>query len=183
MKHNVQRYNSVLHWQLHNPLLSNMSNLFNVQCELVREPGKQGCDTTTTRQRGRIPNSRTNGASDSPPSNQSLEISSWVVQPRIGPFGLQQHPVQALMELTDHISQQGQCSQQSRTRQSWWPRAQRPTIKPIACCAVGIWESRQSKEEPSLQTSFQCTTKLQKSVKVMIFKHKFPLQICSIKTA
>ncbi len=49
----------MLQWQLHNPLLSNMSNLFNVQCKLEQEPGKQVCDTTTTRQRGRIPSNHT----------------------------------------------------------------------------------------------------------------------------
>lgn len=50
-------------------------------------------------------------------------------------------PVQAQMGLTDHISQQGQCSQRSRTRQSWWPRAQRPTIETKARCDVGSSES------------------------------------------
>lgn len=56
--------------------------------------------------------------------------------------------VKTLMELTDHISQQpNEASQPSRTGPSWWPWAQRPTIKTRACCAAG---SAVSREEPSL---------------------------------
>lgn len=52
--------------------------------------------------------------------------------PQTGPSAL----VQALMELTDHISQQGRRSQQSRTGQSWWPTAQRPVQRDQSslCC-------------------------------------------------
>ncbi len=52
-------HNNVSHWQLHNPLLSNMSNMLNATCKPKLEPGKQVSDSTTTRQRGRIPSNHT----------------------------------------------------------------------------------------------------------------------------
>lgn len=99
-------------------------------------------DTTTTRQRG-------------------LKISSLAAQPGIGPFGLQRHPRPALMELPDHISQQGQFNQQSRTGQSWQPKVQRPTTKTKACCVVGCLDSR---EEPSLYINLFQTHKSASSI-------------------
>lgn len=150
----------MLHRQLHNPLLSNMSNLFSVQCKLEREPGKQDCDATKTRQRGRIPSNHTTRHQTLLALTNPWRSTPGWEQPGIGPFALQRHPVQALMELTDHISQQGRCSQQSRTGQSWWPGAQRPTIKTKARCVAGSLESR---EEPSLHINLFQTQKLASS--------------------
>lgn len=138
-----------------------MSNLFIVQCKLEQEPSKHNCDTT--RQRGRIPGNHTTRHRTTllALTNPLRSTPGWYSQGLGCFFALQQHPVQALMELSDHISQQGQCSQQSRTGQSWWPRAQRPTIKTKACCVVGSLESR---EEPSLHINLFETQKLAASI-------------------
>lgn len=141
---------------LHRLLIKKESETKNKMCRGVR-----GCCKYTS-EHVKICSQRKFEPDTTATCQHSMKINSLVAQPGIGPFGLQRHPHPALMELPDHISQQGQSNHQSRTGQSWRPKVQRPTTKTKACWVVGSLDSR---EEPSLYINLFQT-------------HKSALSIC-----